>query len=176
MAVKLSTDRIALILGGVALVLMLFLIFQQFSSLGAAKEQVALEKQSFELMEKRLQQLEQAKASEEETRQKMERAIKAIPTSPDENVLINDLKYKADDSGTHFLEIKFENRVSKEGYLEMPFKVTFEGYYQGLVELMDSVKDGPRAVRINEMILKKGSQEGLVRVELTASAFYRNSN
>ncbi|MEG3068017.1 MAG: type 4a pilus biogenesis protein PilO [Syntrophaceticus schinkii] len=64
----------------------------------------------------------------------------------------------ADKSKTDLLQVRFEKRIPKKGYDEMPIKLTFEGRYHGLLILLDNLQNWERNVRVNEVKVGKGSR------------------
>ena len=109
----------------------------------------------------------------EEVKKQMESYEHLMPQTPEENSLINDVKALANRSGVQLSKIKFEERVNKQSYVEMPFKLTFEGCYHNLLNLLQEMRNGPRALRIDDIKISKGQKElPSIKVELTACSFH----
>ncbi|MEW6276901.1 MAG: type II secretion system protein GspM [Bacillota bacterium] len=172
----LSWEALTIILGVLALGCMLFLIFVQVNALRAAQDAAAGEKAALARDQARLQQLSRLKEQAPLLRAQLARAERLLPAAPAEAALLNDIKDAANKSGARVVQIRFENRAAKQGYVEMPLKVTFEGRYQGLLNLLAELRAGPRALRVDGVKIGKGEQElPSIKAEITASAFYKTA-
>ena len=108
----------------------LMLILMQFNELREGRALLANEEQQLALAQSRLQAMIQLKAQNEEMKEKLELLGQLLPETPAEDKLIVDLQSGADLSDMSLLQIRFGERISKEGYQEMPLSLVFEGNYQ----------------------------------------------
>jgi Tfp pilus assembly protein PilO len=69
-----------------------------------------------------------------------------------------------------FVQIRFGERVEKEGFMEMPMNVQFEGAYHELLYFLDYLQVYERAVRIDE--LRVDEADDTMMVSVRASTFY----
>ncbi|MBM7854065.1 type IV pilus assembly protein PilO [Desulfohalotomaculum tongense] len=162
-----------IILGAVLLALVLFLVYNQLGALNAAREAAAKERAAIVDVQRRLQQLTTVKKRAQDLNQQLKRCNRLLPPEPNEAELINDIKNYAYRSNVHFIQIRFQKYVPKQGYVEMPFKMVLEGEYHQLLNLLQYLQDGPRLVRIDEVKIGKGREElPVVRVDISGSAFY----
>ena len=162
-----------LIAGFAALAFMVFILYIQVGSLRVAWQDVSTERTSLAQVQTLLQNLLVSKEQYDGLRELLIRYDRLVPVRPDESVMLGDLETAADATGTDFNQIHFDNLVTKQGYLEMPFKLTFIGRYQELTGLVDHLQNGPRVIRIDEIKLGQGNQDSLrLKADITASAFY----
>jgi Tfp pilus assembly protein PilO len=168
-----SRDLLLLLLGIAAVVLMGYLIYTRFNALGIAREEKNQEETALAQAEVRLQQLQYLQEQEQVLRYNLEEAERMLPPEDQENVLISELKVQASRSGLNLQQIRFQDRSSGPGLVEMPFQTVFEGRYSGFLELLNDLQHGPRVLRIYGIKIGKGRQElPYLRMEVTASAFY----
>ncbi|MFY9272573.1 MAG: type 4a pilus biogenesis protein PilO, partial [Thermacetogeniaceae bacterium] len=132
------------------------------------QEQITLKKE-----QSRLNYLIQLSKQAEELEQRKKYLAELIPPLPDEDLLITGIQGLADQSNTDFLQVRFENRIAKEGYEEMPVILTFEGRYHGLLTLLDNMQTWNRVLRINEVRVSSGRDDlPQIQAEIKAAAFY----
>jgi len=157
----------------VAIILGSFLLYDQFNKLNAVKDIAATEKVEMQNARAELERLKEIKEQEPQMQEQLALLERLMPVQPDENILITDINAVSQDSYTHLMQIRFEQRGVRENYTEMPFKIVFEGQYHGLLELLGSLQAGERAVRINEVKVGKGKEElPQIKAEIAASAFF----
>ncbi|MBS4030498.1 MAG: type 4a pilus biogenesis protein PilO [Clostridiales bacterium] len=151
----------------------LMLILMQFNSLNEGKARLAEEEQLLALAQTRLQSMIQLKEQSDEMEEKLELLTQLLPGSPAEDDLIVDLQSGADLSDMGLFQIRFGERVSKEGYQEMPLNLVFEGSYHEILHLLDYLNAYERAIRVDELRLDPPRAESAkMSVNLRASAFY----
>ncbi|NMA63779.1 MAG: type 4a pilus biogenesis protein PilO [Syntrophomonadaceae bacterium] len=166
-------NLLLLLLGVASVVLMGYLVYTQFNALGMAREEKNQEKTALARAETRLQQLQCLQEQGQELQHNLAEAERMLPPEDQENVLISELKIWAGSSGLNLQQIRFQNRSSGQGLVEMPFQTVFEGRYSGFLELLNDLQYGPRALRVDGIKIGKGRQElPYLRMEVTASAFY----
>lgn len=164
---------LAVLLGIIILAGMAFLLYNQNNALHEAREQVEQEKLACRQAEARLTDLIKLSKEAPALEERKINYEQLIPADPGENLLITGIQGLADKSNTHFLGIKFDKRISKDGYEEMPIQLTFEGRYHGLLMLLDNIPKWNRAVRINEVKVLKGKEElPQIKADISAAAFY----
>ncbi len=152
---------------------MIFLIYNQLMAARAAYGSLAAEQAALSRDRDRLDQLVWLKNRAGEMKERVARFDHMMPREPEEHSLLDDVRAAANSCGAQLAQIRLEERVSGQGYVEMPFKATFEGRYHNLASLLEEIKKGPRAVRIDEVKMGKGQRDlPYIRMEITASAFY----
>ena len=162
-----------LIAGFVVLAFLIFLLYIQIGALRTAWQEVSTEKTSLAKVQSRLQDLLAAREQFDGLQELLNRFDRLVPDQPDESDLLGDLETAADAACTDFNQIRFNNRVTQKGYMEMPLELTFIGRYQELLNLVDRLQNGPRVIRIDEIKLSKSNQDQLrLKADITASAFY----
>lgn len=160
-------------LGIIALVGIAFLTYTRVDDLRSARDTVAAEQAAVAGAEAQLQSLIKARDQASVLKKRLDAFDRLIPAEPKESALINEIQGMADGDGVRFLQIRFEKRAPKQGYVEMPVKIAFQGRYHGLLALLDNLQNGDRAVRIDEVKVGKGKEElPQIKAEVTASAFF----
>jgi len=174
MKTRFSSELFVIVLGILALACAAFLIYAQVAAWRAAKEAVAQEEAGLARAQAVLQQLAKTKEQAGAMQEELARCERLLPAGPAEDALLNDIQNAANKCGVHFLRINFQPRVAKQGYVEMPFTLTCEGRYQGILNLLAELRAGPRALRIDGVKLGKGQKElPSLKAEITASAFFK---
>jgi Tfp pilus assembly protein PilO len=164
---------IAVLLGVVILSCMIFLLYHQINALKEARAEVEEEQITLQKEQNRLNYLIQLSKQADELEQRKKYLAELIPPLPDEDLLITGIQGLADQSNTDFLQVRFENRIAKEGYEEMPVILTFEGRYHGLLTLLDNMQTWNRVLRINEVRVSSGRDDlPQIQAEIKAAAFY----
>jgi type IV pilus assembly protein PilO len=160
-------------LGCAILGLITFLMYNQVIAFKAARDMAATEQAAVESARARLQELTRVKERSAGLQEQLALYNKILPAEPAEDMLITEINNIAQKSGMHFLQVRFEQRVKKQDYVEMPFRITFEGRYHALLDLLADLQDGPRALRIDNIKIGKGREElPQIKAEIAASAFY----
>lgn len=151
----------------------LMLILMQFNALNEGKARLVEEEQQLALAQTRLQSMIQLKAQSEEMEEKLELLTQLLPGTSAEDDLIVDLQSGADLSDMGLLQIRFGERMSNEGYEEMPLNLVFEGNYHEVLHLLDYLNAYERAIRVDELRMDLPQAEGTeMSVNLRVSAFY----
>lgn len=164
---------ITVVLGVAILACMIILLYHQINALKEAREVVEQEQITLKKEQSRLNYLIQLSKQAEELEQRKKYLAELIPPLPDEDLLITGIQGLADQSNTDLLQVRFDNRIAKEGYEEMPVFLTFEGRYHGLLTLLDNMQTWNRALRINEVKVTKGRDDlPRIQAEIKAAAFY----
>lgn len=163
---------LAVVLGVVALGLMVFLIYVQVGALREAREAAAAERAALARAKGQLSMLLDMRDNAPLYEARLAAAERLIPREPDENRLVRDLQSAAGLANTELLQVRFEERVAREGFVEMPVKIAFQGRYHGLLDILEGLEGGARAVRVDEVKVGRG-REGLpqIRADITAAAF-----
>ncbi|AGL02058.1 type 4a pilus biogenesis protein PilO [Desulfoscipio gibsoniae] len=170
---KLSSHNILLLALGIIALLLLFLFNSQLSALKEARLALQQERLASDQTQARLQELLQLRdqaAALEEQAESMERLL---PAEPQEDLLILDIDTICEDAGVELKQIRFEKRVDRKDYIEMPLKMTFEGGYYSVLSLFNQMQEGPRALRVDEVKVVQGGQDQTgLKADVKASAFY----
>ncbi len=161
-------------LGILAVAAMLFLLYHQLGLLQAARQERATERQTLEQTGQHLRQLENTREHAVQLQQQLYALEQAIPPRAGEDKLIEYMQRVADKTGSEFIQITFADRSTKQGYMEMPFTVSFQGRYQGLVDLLGELQYGRRVITIDELKIGKGQDElPYLRADITCKTYYR---
>jgi type IV pilus assembly protein PilO len=165
---------LTVVLGVAILACMFYLLYNQANALKEARAQVEQEESALQQEDDRLLNLISLSKQADKLEERKARAEELIPVVPNEDLLLTGIQDLADKSKTDLLQVRFEKRIPKKGYDEMPIKLTFEGRYHGLLILLDNLQNWERNVRVNEVKVGKGSKEyPQVKADITAAAFYQ---
>jgi len=163
---------LAVVLGVVALGLMMFLIYVQVGALREAREAAAAERAALAGAKAQLEKLLDMRDQAPLWEARLAAAERLIPREPDENRLVSDMQDVAGRANTELLQVRFEERAARENFVEMPVKIAFQGRYHGLLDLLEDLEGGARAVRVDEVKVGRG-RDGLpqIRADITAAVF-----
>ncbi|HIE12584.1 MAG TPA: hypothetical protein EYP63_04025 [Desulfotomaculum sp.] len=162
------------VLGVIALGLMLFLLYIQVTAYQETRQAIGEEIAAIKEVEVRLAELKRLAQQAEELEGRKASLDRLIPLQPEEDQLIEEIKEMAVTSGVRFLEVRFEEPVDKEGYIEMPLEMAFEGRYHDLLLLLAALEEGPRALRLDEIkVSHAGGCAAEIKADLDATVFYR---
>jgi Tfp pilus assembly protein PilO len=160
---------IAVVLIGIGI-----LIQSQVHALAYAMNAAANEQLAIAQAEARLQILLQYKANESILKERMARAERLIPVEAAEGTLVKDIQATADLANTKFVQVRFDKYIPGQEYTTIPLQISFEGRYQGLLVLLDSLRDRSRAVRVDEIRIGQGNQAlPQIKADIKANAFCR---
>ncbi len=160
----------------VAAAVLVLVLYGQYGRLQEARTTVNEERQALELAEARLARLEDLKEEEDVLRARAAFAEGLIPEQPSEDVLLNYLQAAANQSGIRFVQIRFQDRVQEERFVEMPLTMTFEGRYQELLSLLQKLRNGSRLVNVENVRIGQGQELfPQIRVEMAGRAFYKQA-
>lgn len=169
-------EMLYLLIGVVALVLVVFLLFNQWRSYSQVQEDIAAEQSQVQLLEAHIETLLQLKAQEDEFRRHLALLEELMPEEPAEEQFINYIQGIADEYGAKLTQVRFGERIPSEDYAEMPLELSIEGSYHQLLAFLDSLRHGTRAVRVDDVRAGQGREElPQIRVDLSARAFYRQA-
>lgn len=168
---------LAAILGAIALGLMLFMLYIQVTSYQAARQAIKEEQAAIKQAEARLTELERLEHQAEELREREANLNRLIPAGPEEDRLIEEIQEIADNAGARFLRIHFKEPVPDEEYTAMPLEIVFVARYHDLLRVLAALKQGPRAVRLEEIKVSRGSGGfAELKADLNATVFYRTQD
>lgn len=166
-------ETLAIALGTAAMVLMLFLLHNQLSALKAGYADVAQERALLNQTRTSYQKLIALKSQASEMRHYLTGLQNAIPETPGEDILINDISSIATVTGSDLLQVQFAERVSRDKYVEMPVNIALTANYRGILDMLNHLQNGGRALRIEEFTMSGGDQlSPVIRADITATAFY----
>lgn len=99
-----------------------------------------------------------------------------MPEVPKEDQLIGYLYELAEKTGTHLVQLSFQEKVNGENYMQLPFKMTFEGQYKELSLLLNDIRNGTRPIRVDEiLVVRAGEETENLKADITACAFYQGT-
>jgi len=168
-----SKDILVFALVGVVLLSVVLLLFRQVRALSDVKARVAEEQVLLAQTRAILQKMQEAEKQAEQLENQHMLLDRLLPGEPREDELILQLQLWADLADMQLLQIRFGDRVKKEGYIEMPVQVTMEGKYHQMLVWLGHAESSERAVRIDEIKVgaaRAGPPKMLFTVR--ASAFY----
>ena len=168
---KISPSVMFFILGGVALVILLFLAYNQYTNLNEAQAQLEEEEQSLELASTRLDQLLELRERGPEFERYLETLEQLIPTQANEDALLDSLEKMASAHDLQLSQVRFDSREPADDYVEIPLQLAFQGEYSSFLKIMHQLQDlqeGSRAFRIEVISLNQN------QMDLQVKTFYRD--
>ncbi|KAB2951314.1 type 4a pilus biogenesis protein PilO [Heliorestis acidaminivorans] len=171
---SLFSNKIVLALIAIVLFLLTaFLFYYQFGQLQVAREAVREEQQQLNQAKVRLQELVAIKANVDIMENNLAYLERRLPFQPRQDDIIKVLHSTAGQSGTHLTNLRFGNEASKDGYVEMPLTLSYEGRYHDVIALLQRFDQAERAFRVEEIKLSKGRGDfPELKADITAKAFY----
>ena len=166
--IKITPGILALILGGLGLVVMLFLIINQLGALNDAQDRVSEESDALNLANIRLGQLVELRQRGPEFVNYWETLEQLIPAEAGEADLIISLDRMARNAGIELTEVRFDERGHTDEYVEVPLQISFRGEFRSFLEIIQNLQEGNRAFRIENINLDGE------RLDLNLKAFYRD--
>ena len=154
----------------------LFAIYSQILSLQTVKAQIKAEQNLIVKARKNLQVLNTLREHETFMVNQIKILNNAIPPVVDELSTILHIESALGFPESEIIDIRFESKISKDGYDELPVKVIYEGYYHGLTAFLNNLQHGSRIIRIDSVRISRGSA-GFphIKADINISTFYRNN-
>jgi Tfp pilus assembly protein PilO len=171
---SISTGRkILLVILAIALISgMLVLIYLKVDDINKSHEVLAAEKKELRRDEELLDRLEKLRDNEDELMENYDRVLKLMPEKPDEGEMIRYLQAKAETAMLKFVRIVFGPRVKESGYVVMPMELSFSGNYEALLEFLELIADGERAIRIDAVnVGSPDDGSGQITADILAHGF-----
>ncbi len=174
---KSRNELAVIVVGALLFLLVIVMAVLQFTNLQGLREQVAEEEmavnQARALLNRRMEHRENAPEYEE----RIEVLKVLIPESPQEEQVLRYFDYLAREYDLNVQQISFGGREEneEEGYVRMPLSITIEGRYQHLIDLLDHLYTGDRAVRVDNVgisMAESPEHRANIRASISASAFY----
>lgn len=167
-----------LIIGLAVLVIILsgVLIYVQASVLSDLRVEVEEEEFAVDLARSRLTRLIGHRENAAEYEQRLETATRLLPAQPGEDQILRYIHRLADDNGLRATDISFGNRSVDEEYTTIPLSISVEGSFQDTRNLLRQLRNGERAFRVDNLSVTRAGGEGaLLRVSISANAFYNHN-
>lgn len=96
-----------------------------------------------------------------------------LPASSEKNVLVGFFQELAINTNVEFKNIVFDPEVPKDGYTEIPVKLTFSGSYSCLYALLDGMTKGRRLVCIDDFSMNSDSENPTrINMDISVRSFY----
>lgn len=169
-----SNNPLLLILSGLVVLLLIVLIIFSVNKINTINDQI--ENITAKLYEDKdtLEKLKQLDSLRPELESANRVLVKQIPDGPSEHELIEYIYNLSKNNKNKFIEIKFKERNGNEDIFEMPFSMTIEGKYESMLKLLNSIANGERLIRIDEIQIESvDNVKGLINTSITAKAFYK---
>lgn len=174
-----SSARQYIVIGLIVLVLILsaILIYVQLNVLNSLRAEIEEEEIALLAAQTRLTRLIEHRNNASEYEQRLAFANRMIPDQPGEENILRYIHRLADDNDLRAIEIRFDGRSETEDYTVMPLTITMEGSFQDTRKFLRQLHNGDRAIRVSILGLGRTGEAGSVlRVSITASAFYNHNN
>ena len=153
---------------------MVFLVYNQLGDMQRNREQLQEEEIALAQAQEELQELYRIRDQASLYQEQMVYYEGKIPQKPEEAKLLYYLQELEEESTQNFIQVRFGDRQPGEGLTEMPLEISFEGNYTSLLLLLEEMREGERALRLDDLRIARGESPGDLTVEISACAFHRN--
>jgi len=170
-----GTTRKYVIIGAavLAIILGLVLIYVQYSALSSLRAEVEEEELLVDTARSNLDRLLVHRDRAEEYERRLQFAGEKIPTAAGEDQFLRYLHRLSEQHGLEAVNISFAERVAEENYTAMPVSITLEGSFSSIRKLLADLRNGERAVRVDNLSFSRAEGGSDLQVSISASAFYR---
>ncbi len=160
-------------LAALAFIIGLVLIYVQYNVLSSLRADLEQEELAVDTAQANLNRLlnHRDRAFEYEERQAYARG--KIPRTAREDEVLRYIQRLLNEHNLKALDISFENRIEEDGYTVMPLALNLEGDYSGIMNFLAQLRSGNRAVRVDEIIIRRAENGSDLIISLSASTFYR---
>jgi len=166
-------EMLAIGLGAAAIILMVFLLYNQLNELKEGYAAIARERATLNQTQASYQGLKQLESRAKQMQERLNELNKAFPEYPAEDLLINDIGNITTATGSDLLQVQFAERTPQKKYVEMPVTIALKANYHGMIDLLDYLQNGPRALRIEEFAMSGGNQMSPgISANIMTTAFY----
>lgn len=156
----------------VIIISLIFGIVNQFRQWQSLQSDIVVAEGQLVQLEQRLQRLNLLREQEKELAGQLELIKKQLPGYLSEQELINEIQRVALLTGCQISEFRFRDLVAQEDFKEIPFDLSLEGQFAGLMELLNSINQVDKIYRVEELSIQSSSEDGLIRADLQMSSFY----
>ncbi len=172
---SISRTTIFIALAVLAIVAGSLLIFAQVNAVRGLRAEIEQERSALAQSQAELARLEQLRDSAPFYRDRLDALQRLIPAEPGEDTLLRYIHSLADEFDLRVVEVRFGSRSEAAGNqpVTMPLGLTLEGSYPDLLEALHYLRNGQRALRMDNLRLSKMGASAEVRATLSANAFYR---
>lgn len=172
-----SKKYLVIVLAVLLVILSAFLIYMQYNTLVDLRAEVEEEELLLNAARARLNRLIEHRNNAPEYEMRLEYARRMIPGEPGEDAMLRYIQRLANDYGLRAVDIRFANRSVQDDFTTMPMTITIEGSYPDLQRVLRQLRDGNRAVRVDDIrISRAGGAGSQLRVTLSAATFYNQNN
>ncbi len=162
-----------IVLAVIAVLALGFFIYRQVGIRADLLESIEVEEANVAAAKTRLDYLQDLAARSDEMEESLEIMSRLIPDEPLEDELIVQLSAEAEAVDIGLIQIRFDERSEGEGYVEMPINLSFEGRYLQAIELLKSLADSERGIRIDDIRMGRGSEDlPFLSITVRGSVFY----
>ena len=174
---KSKNELVIIVVGALVFLFVIAMAVLQFNNLQGLRVQVEDEEmavnQARALLNRRMEHRDNASEYEE----RIEVLKVLIPETPQEEQVLRYFDYLAREYDLKVQQISFGGREEneEEGYVRMPLSITIEGRYQHLIDLLDHLYNGERAMRVDTVgisLAESPEHRANIRVSISASVFY----
>lgn len=172
-----SRKYLVIALAVLLVILSVVLIYVQYNTLVSLRAEVEEEEMLLITAQARLNRLIDHRNNAPEYEMRLEYARRMIPGEPGEDAMLRYIQRLANDYDLRAVNIGFGNRADQETYTTMPITMTIEGSYPDLQRMLRQLRDGSRAVRVDNISIgRTGAADSQLRVTLSAATFYNQNN
>lgn len=167
------SGNILLLLSCIIAVLLVIFNIVKIKSINETSEQIKTEEAILSERKAYLEELKELTLIRPELEKAHEILSVKIPKQPEEDKLIEYIDKLAMENNSSLTHIQFQERVTVGELTEMPIQVTFTGQYTSLLELIRSLTQGERLIRIEWLQIDESDSDGNLNASVTARAFFK---
>ncbi|KFZ36212.1 pilus assembly protein PilP [Shewanella mangrovi] len=97
--------------------------------------------------------------------------LKMLPSQNEMPGLLDDLTFVATDSGLKIRSIDWDAEIQREFYIEYPIRMSVEGGYHQLGQMVSGVAELPRIVSLHDFVIKREESSGQLLMEVLAKTY-----
>ncbi len=170
-----AAKRKYLIIGLAALAFItgLALIYLQYNALSSLRADLEQEELAVDTAQANLNRLLSHRDRAPEYEERLAYARGKFPRTAREDEVLRYMQRLLNENNLKAFDISFENRIEEDGYTVMPLALNLEGDYSGTMNFLAQLRSGNRAVRVEEITLRKAENGPKLIISLSASTFYR---
>lgn len=156
-------------------------IFQPWGSqIKEAQAENEIKQARLDKLKEVAQKLDDLGLAIERGRKSVELIEAKLPSSKDEDVILEQVWRLADNNRLKVKSVKPEPQVPAAHYMELPMKMVMEGAFDGFYEFLLQLENLPRITRVHSMRLERlegaggtgAFMQGAMRAEFTLSIYF----
>ena len=168
-----SQETLSIVLLAIVTVLLVVNTLGRYSALEELQTELQQEKQVLEQEKVRLQRLYQVREQAPQFQETVEAFNKMIPEKAARPHLLTFMQDQAFASGMKLLRLDLGEEDVVEDYAELPMELSLQATYHGTMEMLYSLQQGQRIIRVESIEIDGTEPDHLLQVEINACTFFQ---